>query len=246
MGIIRMGPPSKLLLELKSRYELKDFIETGTYYGNTAAWAASYFDNVSTIEFSHEIYEEALKRHGNIENINFIFDDSRSALKNLCSKLSRPAIFWLDSHWSGGDTYGNHDECPLIEEIHIINMSKFTHFLLIDDGRLFTSPPPRPHRIEQWPEIDKVFEALKSGTHQYYIVIIEDVIISVPEYAKELVSTYCQEVNTKAWIEYGERLNESAIKQGSKLIDQGLKLIVGDLHGRLGRFVSNLIARGKD
>jgi len=241
MGLVQMGPPRELILQLAERYGLRDFIETGTYHGSTSVWAASHFDNVITIEYSQKIYEETVAKHGKIQNINFIFGDSRSVLKTIVPKLSRPAIFWLDSHWSGGKTYGKNNECPLIEEIRVINMPKCAHFLFIDDARLFTSPPPRPHRIEQWPSIDEVIESLKSGNHKYYIVIVEDVIIAVPECAKDPVASYCQEINTKAWKEYGERLSESAIKQGGRLIVQGLKLMGLGLYAPLKRLASKLV-----
>ena len=52
MGIVHMGPPKELILQLADRYKLRGFIETGTYKGNTAVWAASYFDDVITIEYS--------------------------------------------------------------------------------------------------------------------------------------------------------------------------------------------------
>jgi len=244
MGIVRMGPPHELLLQLKDTYGLRDFIETGTYYGKTAVWAASHFDNVITVEYSREIYEEAIARHGKVKNINFMFGDSRAALKAIVPELTRLAIFWLDSHWSGGETYGKRDECPLIEEIDEINKSPDTHFMFIDDARLFTSPPPRPHQIEQWPSIDKIIEALNSVPHKYYIVIIEDVIIVGPEYAKELVASYCQELNTKAWYEYGERLkrlNESAIKQGCRSISEGLRLVGRGLRVQLKRLANKRV-----
>lgn len=241
LGLIRMGPPSELMLRLRAEYELKEFIETGTYYGNTAVWAAAHFEYVTTIEYSREIFEEAVARHGSIQNINFIFGDSRSVLKTIVPKLSRPAIFWLDSHWSGGETYGENDECPLIGEIHAIHRSKYAHFVFIDDARLFMSPPPQPHRIEQWPSIDEVIYALKSGNHKHYIVSIEDAIIAVPEYAKETVAIYCQEVNTKAWEEYGKRRNESTTKRGGRLISQGLRLIGRDLYVQLKHLASSLV-----
>lgn len=243
MGLVRMGPPSELMLRLRDKYELKEFIETGTYHGNTAVWAASHFTNVITIEYSKEIYEETVARHGKIQNINFIFGDSRSVLKMIVPKLTHSAIFWLDSHWSGGKTYGENDECPLTEEIYAINMSMYAHFVFIDDARLFTSPPPRPHRIEQWPSVDEVIEVLRSGNQKYYIVLVEDVIIAVPEYAKQLVGGYCQEINTKAWQEYGKRLNQSAMNQGCMLISQGLRLVVGSICVQLKRLTSNLVAK---
>lgn len=241
MGLVHMGPPTELILQLKDRYKLMDFIETGTYHGSTCVWAASYFDNVTTVEYSKEIYEETLARHRNIQNINFIFGDSRSVLKTIVPKLTRPAIFWLDSHWSGGKTYGENDECPLIGEIHAMQKSKYAHFIFIDDARLFMSPPPRPHRIEQWPSIDEVIEALKSSSHKHYIVIVEDVLIAVPEYAKDVVASYCQEINTKAWKEYGGRPNESAIKQGGRLNIQGFKLMGLSLYAPLKHLATRLV-----
>lgn len=224
MGLLRMGPPKELMLQLQDQYELKDFVETGTYYGNTAAWASSYFDNVVTIEYSQQIYKEAVAKHGKIPNITFILGDSRTQLKTIVPRLTHAAVFWLDSHWSGGKTYGKNDECPLIEELSTINDSKCAHFIFIDDARMFTSPPPKPHRIEQWPSIDEVILALKSN-HKCYTVIVQDVIIAVPEYAKETVASYCQAINTKAWEEHGKMQNEYAIKQGTRLIVQGLKLV---------------------
>jgi len=241
MGLVRMGPPTELILQLKERYGLVNFIETGTYHGSTAVWAASYFDNVITIEYSREIYEETVARYGKIKNINFIFGDSRSVLNTIVQKLDSPAIFWLDSHWSGGKTYGENDECPLIEEIHAIQKSPYAHFIFIDDARLFMSPPPPPHRIEQWPSIDEVIEALKSSSQKCYIVIVEDVLIAVPEYAKDFVASYCQEINTKAWKEYGKRQSESIIKQGAGLIVEGFKLMTLGLYAPLKHLAIKLV-----
>ena len=154
------------------------------------------------------MYEETVGKH-KTQNINFIFGDSRSILKKIVPKLTDPAVFWLDGHWCGGQSYGENDQCPLIEEINEINKSAIAHFIFIDDARLFASPPPLPNRIGHWPPLDEVIQALQSGKNRYYIVIIEDVIIAVPQCAKETVASYCQEINTKAWEEYGKHLKEA-------------------------------------
>ena len=231
------------MLQLGDRYELKDFVETGTYYGSTASWAAVHFHSVITIEYSREIYEETATELGKKRNISCIFGDSRLVLKNLVPRLNRPTVFWLDSHWSGGKTYGERDECPVIEEICAINTSQVAHFLFIDDARLFTSPPPQPHRVEHWPSIEEIIGAIVSGNHNYYIVIIGDVIVAVPGYAKESVASYCQRLNTRAWEEYGRRLEESPIKQGGRLIGEGFTLVSRGLHAHLRSLVSKLAKR---
>lgn len=222
MGLVRMGPPDELIVKLTQEFEIPNFVETGTYQGGTAIWASKHFNNVLTIEYSQKLYEEAIKRFNHIHNIEFLFGDSRTELSQLINRLKCPSIFWLDAHWSGGLTYGDNDQCPLVEEVNIINSSEFDNFILIDDARLFTSPPQPPHKIEQWPDITTVIDALHSKDNRY-IVIIEDVIIAVPSFAKKTVAQYCQAVNTKAWEEYGKQLKTSSLKKGIQLISQDLK-----------------------
>jgi len=228
--------PKELMLQLKGKYALEDFIETGTYQGGTAVWAAAHFDRVTTIEFSRSLYEETKAQHDGASNLSFLFGDSREALRAIVPTLQQPAIFWLDSHWSGGQTYGQNDECPLLEEIEAITSSVHTHFLFIDDARLFVAPPPRPHRVDQWPTIDKVIGALTSTSHRYYIVIIEDVIVAVPQHAQALVASYCQEVNTRAWQEFGRNREKGVKRNGLQRMMQRLGALAYGLRMPFKRF----------
>jgi hypothetical protein len=228
-----MGPPEELILQLKERYKLKNFIETGTYYGNTAIEAASHFGRVITIENSKMLYEKVSEKYSEVKNVNFLYGDSRIVLKEIIPNLEKAAIFWLDGHWCGGDTFGEQDQCPVADEIRIITNSNYEHFLFIDDARLFMSPPPIPNEIEQWPNITKVINMITDSMHNYYIIIFEDVIIAVPEYAKEFVAKYCQEINTQQWKEYNEIQNMPKISQGLKQINQGLRIVIHDLGSKL-------------
>ncbi len=232
MGLVRMGAPNKLIEKLATNFKIHNFVETGTYHGGTATWAANYFKKVLTIEYSKELYEQAVAKF-NIANIEFIFGDSRTELTKLIERLDSSSLFWLDAHWSGGATYGDTDQCPLIEEINIINSSSFDNFILIDDARLFTSPPQPPHKIEQWPDIAAVIQALKSEQNDKYIVIIEDVIIAVPSFAKTVVSEYCQNVNAKAWEDYGKQLKTSNL-------DKALQLVYQEIKSKLGRIKTSI------
>src|SRR6476469_1959610 len=198
MGLIRGGVPTELAIALKEAYNLQGFIETGTNCGATALWAAQYFEKVITIEAAKVIYEAVANNYGHLKNIQFVLGNSKEQLAAILPTLKEPCIFWLDAHWRGGVTYGETEECPLLEELQIINDSEFDHFILIDDECLFLCPPPSPHSIEQWPTIDAVTSLLNSGRSRY-TVIVEDVIVSVPEGAKLLVAQYSQEVSTKAW-----------------------------------------------
>ncbi|MCG8367192.1 MAG: hypothetical protein MJA27_28125 [Pseudanabaenales cyanobacterium] len=223
MGIVRMGPPTELITKIASEFKVQNFVETGTYYGNTAFWASQEFPRVFTIEYSRELYEKVIQEYSYAKNIEFIFGDSRVVLDELVSSLEGSTLFWLDAHWSGGSTYGNTDQCPLVEELKVINNSQFENFILIDDARLFTSPPQPPHKVEQWPDIVTVINTLLSAKHNRYVVIIEDVIISAPTFAKQVVVQHCQAVNAKAWEEYGRQIKTSDFKKGMSLIFQDLR-----------------------
>ena len=117
MGLYRVGPPVELLHILQENYAISTFIETGTFQGDTALWASDHFDDVYTIEFSKKIYKDTIAKFQNRSNINFLFGDSRSRISEIIPNLHKPALFWLDSHWCGGSTYGEEDQCPLLAEI---------------------------------------------------------------------------------------------------------------------------------
>jgi hypothetical protein len=221
-----MGPPTDLVLQLKERFSIKNFIETGTYLGGTSSWAASHFEQVITIENSRTIYSQTVAKYRHVPNIEFLFGHSKELLKSVVPALDGPAIFWLDGHWCGGESYGEDDPCPLLDEIETLNTVLVDHFLLIDDARLFTSPPPRPHRIDEWPSIDHIIESLKAGRHERYIVIFEDVMIAVPHHARDFVAHWCQDaVSQSSKAERGSQKNSGRLGQGIGLINQGLHLL---------------------
>lgn len=256
MGIVRMGPPTEIILKLKKAYGIRNFIETGTYYGNTAYWASQVFEKVVTIEYSEIIYKQVKEKYSQILNIEFLYGDTRNRLREIVSQLDAPSIFWLDAHWSGGSTYGEADQCPLIKEIEIINSQESEQFILIDDARLFLSPPPEPNSAEQWPEIKEVLKALKSK----YVVIIEDVIIAVPSRAKQIIVQYCQEVNGRLWSSEGEKeienqkIRQTQVKLGGikqeevniieKIITDGN--VVLDVGANIGSWTKEVLKRTPD
>ena len=78
------------------------------------------------------------------------------------------------------------------ERLTAVNVSPLEHFVLIDDARLFLSPPEAPHNLDQWPEIAAVLAALNTPRPRF-CVVFEDGITAVPPTAKSLVRAYCLE-----------------------------------------------------
>jgi len=227
MGILRMGPPEELVLLLQKHYYCSTFVETGTFKGKTSVWASKHFEKIFTVEYSKALFDDVVTQYGHIENINFLFGDSRLHLKNIVNKLSNSSIFWLDAHWHGKNSYGSEDQCPIIDEIRIIRSSPINHIILIDDASLFLSPPPIGHNINQWPTIDQLLGVLHNKFT--YTVIIEDVIISVPLDAMELLVDYCQKINTNAM---NNRMRPTT-KNGISLIVRGIRIILRNVINKI-------------
>jgi hypothetical protein len=205
MGAIRMGPPEDLIVALQNHAGIEQFVETGTFRGNTAAWAAGHFREVTTIEMSAAIHAAFRARFASLANVRALHGDSRALLGDIVAGLSQPAIFWLDAHWSGLDTAGVEAECPVLEEIARIDASSQEHVLLVDDARLFCAPPPRPHRAEQWPDLRTVVDVLAAGGRRY-VALFEDVFVAVPSKDRQFLSAWLQDRLTAAAARPGGRL----------------------------------------
>jgi hypothetical protein len=183
MGAIDFGIPKQLALLLRDRLALKLFVETGTFRGETAEWAAGQFARVWTVEANAELFASTRERLKGTTNIVCVQGDSRAGLREIVPQLDAPALFWLDAHWCGADstdTAGAEDQCPLIDEIAIVNASPHEHVVLVDDARYFLAPPPSPNRLEMWPDAEATVAALKAGRNDRYVAVIDDVFIRVP------------------------------------------------------------------
>ncbi|MDG1373279.1 MAG: hypothetical protein P8Q48_24125 [Paracoccaceae bacterium] len=171
MGEANFGAPINEVEWIKTHLDLDVFIEGGTYKGHTASRMAIVFERVFTIERHDQLHKEARARHP-IGNITFLHGDTRDHLPHLLQN-HRKCLIWLDAHWSGLGTHGEDDECPLLDELALIFASPAQPAILIDDARLFTAPPPPPHKLSAWPSLDQVLAAIPDG---YRTLIIEDVI----------------------------------------------------------------------
>lgn len=115
------------------------FVETGTYLGETIKNIFKYFSKIFTIEISEKYYNKFLNDFSEYENIEAYLGDSSKVLEILLDKINTNTIFWLDGHWSSGDTGRGDKDCPLIEELTLIDQKYKLNksILLIDDYSLF-------------------------------------------------------------------------------------------------------------
>lgn len=190
MGIISFSIPSDLVFTFSKKYDIKNFVETGTFKGNSSVWASNHFKNVYTIEIDETIYNETKNRSDAGNNIEFILGNSKDEIPKVIEKLDGPAIFWLDGHWCVG-AGGKEMECPINDELIAISKRQDC-VILIDDARCFLSKLPPPHNSEDWPRIDEIFALIKKYYPDYIVTIAQDVIVAVPSYMKKELDFYME------------------------------------------------------
>lgn len=198
MGIVNFGLPIDAAKQLAENFGLKTFVEGGTYRGDTAKTCSSIFERVITIEKSGTMFSIAKGNLKNFANVNILFGDTREFLSEILRENDN-IMFWLDAHWSGGDTYGDFDQCPLIEELKIIFNSSKKSVILIDDARLFLSPPASPLIKEQWPSIREICDIVPEENSVY---VFDDVIYIIPQNDKYSFGNFLQKSATEKWLRY--------------------------------------------
>jgi hypothetical protein len=119
------------------------FVETGTYFGDTARYMAPKVRQVITIEPQERLYERAKASLQKFGNVRVVHASSEEALAPLLVDLTGPTLFWLDGHYSGPETHLGKQESPLQSELvtiadHIKDFHDAT--ILIDDVRCLMRP----------------------------------------------------------------------------------------------------------
>lgn len=134
--------PSHLTEEYLSKYGNGDtFVETGTYMGETVKLALNFgYNRVYSCELNDELYRNCVKMFENNPNVNILLGDSIDCLKDILSRITGPATFWLDAHASGPLAGGKSGGSPVVDELKLIAEHECKeHTIFIDDRRLFGS-----------------------------------------------------------------------------------------------------------
>jgi len=152
--------------------DFQTFIETGTYMGETIFNMEPLFNTLYTVEIKPE-YLDNVKGQYSGNKINFLLGDSSEVFKTLLPTVSVPTIFFLDGHWSSGTTGRGIKDCPLIEELTLINERFFSSgVIIIDDRRLFGKGPTLGGCSENWEHITDIslINCLKTRISNVYSI----------------------------------------------------------------------------
>jgi hypothetical protein len=148
------------------------FVETGTFLGDTVAAVKSLCERVVSIEIQPELHWLATRRFMNDDNVELICGDCVHELPLVLRTIQRPAVFWLDGHYSGGATGRGIQSDPIITSLRQIGMHAVrNHTLLIDDARCFTSQ-------DDSPAFSDVIRELHSINPHYRLSVHHDIIVA--------------------------------------------------------------------
>lgn len=182
----------EFLNTLKKIFNITIFIETGTYNGDTSACAAQIFDEVHTIELSPEFYNRACHRFKNNSRVTVHLGDSKHVLPQLLATIDNQKIlFWLDGHYSAGNTAKGETNTPILQELAAIKASKINNsIIMIDDIRLFQQPhiDASQTSVGGYPSFKQTIEAIKEINPAYQMVLLGDILLAFPENERLFIS----------------------------------------------------------
>lgn len=136
------------LEEVKRKFELKHFIETGTGLGESITQILNYgFETINSCEIITETYQKNVQSFKN-KPVNLYLGDSEKCLKEMFDVSNGPSLIFLDAHFPG-QGYTTHDYLsrshsleqiiPLENELRILSDWKHivNSVVVIDDLRIY-------------------------------------------------------------------------------------------------------------
>jgi hypothetical protein len=155
------------------QFSLDNFVETGTYLGDTLGYIARSGARCTSIELSRELYEAARRRFGGYKNVKLVQGGSAQELPELLREINEPTLFWLDGHYSSGITACAETHTPIKFELQVLlNHSVRNHVILIDDARYFDGRNDYPH-------LDDLLREVREN-RRYNAEVSTDIIRLIP------------------------------------------------------------------
>jgi hypothetical protein len=163
------------LLHAQRNLRYRNFVETGTHLGETAATAAGLFENVHTVELDPMLARRAKERFQDSANVTVHEGNSADVLPTLLPRLEGGTLLWLDAHYSGGATARGEEDTPLLQELESIRLYAVRPVaVLIDDARMLGTDPAYPSLPKVVQQLQRIDERLKIG-------VIADLVWAAPE-----------------------------------------------------------------
>jgi len=154
-------------------YGLDVLVETGTLYADTVRGLRKEFRQIYSIELDEHLYGVAVARCKRQANAVLLQGDSGKRIADVIARLTGPALFWLDAHYSAGETARGDLDTPIHAELIAVLGDGRPHVVLVDDMREFVNS------AQDYPTLDAVRRIAQD--HDYMMSTALDVIRLVPQ-----------------------------------------------------------------
>lgn len=135
----------RVLRDCARRFGTRILVETGTFRGEMLEALKHDFVSLYSVELSERFHQEATARFRTDRHVHLLLGDSGRELSQIIETLAEPALFWLDGHYSEGETARGAKDTPIVEELeHIARSPVKGHVIIIDDARCFGTDPAYP------------------------------------------------------------------------------------------------------
>ncbi|MCK4816324.1 hypothetical protein KA005_11195 [bacterium] len=159
-----------IIKEYSHEYNCPVFFETGTYKGDMVFSVKKNFDKIYSIELSEQLYKQARSRFRHDKHITILHGDSGEVLPAVLEEIKQPCLFWLDGHYSAGDTAQAGKKSPIEDEIAaILSHTIDNHVVLIDDAREFVGQAG-------YPKLDEFIRFVKKKRGDLSVSVENDII----------------------------------------------------------------------
>jgi len=144
--------------EVRERYGIRLFVETGTWRGDTLAEVCDIFDRCWSIEIRPERVARARARLSNKRNVTIVQGDSGLSLYFVLERIIEPVFVWLDAH-----DPDQRPTTPIIGELYAVTKwCRFGSLVWIDDLRGFEEGRmTREYPKRSWPNVKTLIDILR-------------------------------------------------------------------------------------
>jgi len=171
----KSSPPhlvkQRLIRRYAAQHRCATLVETGTFRGDMLLAMLNDFRTLYSIELHPGLYSRAQRLFLNQPKVRLLQGDSGQRIADVLKDLNEPAVFWLDGHFSAGNTAKADLETPVMAELDQVLKHRIpNHVVLIDDARLFTGQ-------NDYPTLDFVKAQLARAGD--FSVTVEDDVIAI-------------------------------------------------------------------
>ena len=148
--------PPEVKVEVLKRYgsHAGTWVETGTFFGDTTAFLSELGAlQVYSIEPSPQFFDRARERFVSNDGVTILHGLAEDVLPDVLKGIVGDVSFWLDGHYSGGETFQGPKDTPIREELSAIahRLPQFNRVtIFVDDFRCFGTSDYPSYPSKRW------------------------------------------------------------------------------------------------